>query len=81
MGLSDIAERLARYQKRLSDGKADQIKPHHIKKAIDKLIRKEAALAEELSSATKPEKRARLEEKLALIRTQIDKARWLADQV
>ncbi len=81
MGLSKIIERLDKYQKRLAEGKADEIKPRHIQKAIAKLTAKEAQLTAELQDVTKPEKRKRLEDKVATIRKQIDKAKWLEQEI
>ena len=81
MGFKDIVERLDKYQKRLTEGKAEKIKSHHIEKAIEKLTAKEVLLKEELRESTKPEKRRRLEEKISTIRAQIEKAEWLAKEI
>ena len=81
MGLSDIIKRLDKYQRRLAEGKAEKIKPHHIQKAIEKLTAKEALLAMELEETTKPEKRERLEGKISTIHAQIAKAKWLSDEI
>ncbi|WP_299848998.1 hypothetical protein [uncultured Roseovarius sp.] len=81
MGLRNIVKRLDKYQQRLDEGKAEKIKAHHVEKAIEKLAAKEVELTEELGSAEKPEKRARLEEKLSTIRAQIEKARWLSQEI
>ena len=61
MGLSDIVERLDKYQKRLAMGKADKIKPRHVDKAIEKLTVKKAQLSTELEETIKPSKRERIE--------------------
>ncbi len=81
MGISKIAERLEKYQKRLADGNADKIKPKHVRKAIDKLTVKEVALCDELAATDKPEKRKRLERKIHAIREQIERAKWLEKQI
>lgn len=81
MSSKDIAKRLDKYQKRLDEGKAEKIKPHHVERAIEKLAAKEAELTEELAVTEKPEKRARLEEKISTIRAQIEKARWLSQEI
>ena len=81
MGLRSIVKRLGKYQERLAEGKAEKIKPRHIKKAIEKLMAKETQLAVELQDATKPEKRKRLEHKISVIHEQIDKAKWLEQKI
>ncbi len=81
MGVSAIAEKLNKYQKRLSKGKADKIKPEHIEKAIEKLVVKKEELTAELQDVTKPEKRERIEKKLSTIQKQIERAKWLEQQV
>ena len=81
MGLKSIVKRLDRYQERLAEGKAEKIKPRHIKKAIEKLMAKETQLAVELQDAAKPEKRKRLEPKISVIHEQIDKAKWLEQKI
>lgn len=81
MGVSDIVERLDKYQKRLSKGKADKIKPRHVEEAIRKLGLRETALSDELKETEKPGRRGRLEEKLGLVREQIKRAEWLKKQI
>lgn len=81
MGWKDIADRLDKYQRRLDEGKAEKIKPHHVEKALAKLAAKETQLMKELGETDKVEKRTRLEQKIATIRAQIEKARWLSEQI
>ena len=81
MDLNETIKRLDKYQQRLAEGKAEKIKPHHIQKAIEKLTAKEAELTEEIRDTTKPDKRIRLEEKVSAIRAQIEKAKWLAEEL
>ena len=81
MGLKSIVKRLDKYQERVAEGKAEKIKPQHIKKAIEKLMAKETQLVVELQDATKPEKRKRLEHKISVIHEQIDKAKWLEQKI
>lgn len=81
MGLSKAVEKLDKYHDRLKHGKAAKIKPSHLAKVVRKLETKEAALRAELAEATKPDKKERLERKLALVRKQQARAAWLADQL
>ncbi len=81
MGFKDIVERLDKYQKRLTEGKAEKIQLHHIEKAIEKLTAKKVQIKEELRETTKPEKRKRLEEKMSTIHAQIEKAEWVAKEI
>ena len=73
--------KLEKYQERLKDGKADQIKPKHVHQMIEKLTTKEAELVAELEETTKPGKLDRLNAKLATIRDRIEEANWLVSQV
>ncbi|MBL4810763.1 MAG: hypothetical protein JKX69_00030 [Rhodobacteraceae bacterium] len=81
MGLNGIVERLDKYQKRVASGRAEKIKPHHIQKAIEKLTAKEVELVAELAGVTKPSKRLRFEEKISMIQKQVERAKWLAQQI
>lgn len=81
MGLKNIVGRLNKYQQRLEKGKAEKIQQHHIDKAIDKLEAKEALLRKELEDTEKADKRKRLKAKISTIREQIQKARWLSEEI
>ena len=81
MGLEKIAEKLDSYYDRLEHGKATKIKPSHVEKAIVKLNARQEALNRELLEARKPSKKERLQCKLATVRTQIERAEWLLDQI
>lgn len=81
MGLSKAVEKLDKYHDRLKQGKAAKIKPSHLAKVVGKLEAKEASLRAELAEATKPDKKERLERKLALVREQQARAAWLAEQL
>ena len=79
--MSKTAEKLEMYRERLADGKAHEIKPKHVRKMIHKLKAKEADMEEELRTVSKPEKRERLNKKLATIRHRIEQAEWLLGQI
>jgi hypothetical protein len=81
MGLKKLAEKVVEYNERLENGKASKIKPGHIDKIISKLRRKSAELEAEIASANSPEKRERLEKKLAVARTHIERAEWLLKEL
>ena len=81
MGLSDTIEKLDKYNERLAKGKAEKIKPHHVERVIEKLTAKETELVAEMPGVTKAEKRERMEQKLARIREQIERATWLREQI
>lgn len=81
MGLKKLAEKVVEYNERLENGKASKIKPGHIEKVLEKLRRKSAEIEAEIASSTSPEKRARLETKLAVARTHIERAEWLLKEL
>ncbi len=81
LGLGKAIEKLDKYQKRLKRGEAARIKPAHVAKVEAKLKAKEAALEAEIARAKKPDKIERLKRKLALVRAQQARARWLAEQL
>lgn len=81
MGLEKAIEKLDKYQRRLTEGRAAKIKPSHLKQVAEKLLAKEQALRAELDEATKDDKRERIERKLALVREQQTRAKWLAEQL
>lgn len=81
MKIAKALHKLEVYQQRLKDGKADQIKPKHVRLTIEKLRTKESELVAELEETTKPGKRERLSAKLATIQERIEEAEWLLAQV
>lgn len=81
MGIESKVEKLDKYYKRLDKGKAEKIKPSHVEKVIRKLQVKEQLLQEELEETTKEDKKTRLRRKIALVREQQDRARWLLDKI
>ena len=81
MGLKKLAEKVVEYNERLEDGKASRIKPGHVEKVLEKLRRKSAELEAEIASSNSTEKRARLETKLAVARTHIERAEWLLKEL
>lgn len=81
MGLKKLAEKVAEYNERLESGKANKIKPEHVKRVLEKLQKKSAELTAELASPHSPEKRARLARKLEVARAQEERAEWLLKEV
>ncbi|MEB8389099.1 hypothetical protein OO012_17865 [Rhodobacteraceae bacterium KMM 6894] len=81
MGLSKSTEKLSKYYARLNAGKVKKIKPSHVQKVIDKLEAHERALLEEIETTHKPEKKARLNRKRTTTQEQLEKARWLLNEI
>jgi NAD-dependent SIR2 family protein deacetylase len=81
MGLKKLAAKVADYNERLESGLADEIKPDHVHKVLEKLQRKEKELQEEISSTNNADKKERLERKLGVAREQIARARWLLETI
>ncbi len=81
MGLSKNVEKLSQYYDRLRDGKTGEIKKSHVNKVIDKLNSKRNDVEAELGSSKKASKRARLQEKITTIDTQIERAEWLLKEI
>ncbi|MCR9139300.1 MAG: hypothetical protein NXI27_25095 [Alphaproteobacteria bacterium] len=81
MALAKSMEKLKKYFARLEAGKVKKIKPSHVEKVIVKLAAKERSLLEEIEAARKPSKKQRLRQKLDTTRQQIDRARWLMDEI
>jgi uncharacterized protein YaiL (DUF2058 family) len=81
MGLENTVEKLDKYYKRLKKGKAQKIKPSHVSKVISKLETKENLLLSDLAEAGKEAKKQRLDKKLAMVRAQLDRARWLLSEI
>ncbi|OAN73372.1 hypothetical protein A8B78_18805 [Jannaschia sp. EhC01] len=81
MGLKKLAAKVVDYNERLEDGKASKIKPHHVEEVLHKLRAKSAELEAEIASASSADKKARLEGKLQVARTHIDRAQWLLNEL
>ena len=81
MGLSKSLEKLSQYYDRLNAGKAKQIKPSHVQKVIDKLEAREHSLREEMQTTKKKSKKDRLDGKLTTTLEQLEKARWLLEEM
>ncbi|MDC0343681.1 BREX-1 system adenine-specific DNA-methyltransferase PglX [bacterium] len=77
MGLKKLAEKVLEYNERFESGQASEIKPDHVEKVLRKLRAKSDELMTEIASARSSEKKARLERKLAIARTQIERGEWL----
>ena len=77
MGLKKLAAKVVDYNERLECGKASEIKPSHVEKVLAKLKRKIEELEAEIAFAHSAEKKARLETKLAVARTHVERAEWL----
>lgn len=81
MGLKKLAEKVEEYNARLESGKASKIEPDHVEKVLQKLRAKATELETEIADASSPERQARLEGKLAIARTHIDRAEWLLKEL
>lgn len=81
MGLKKLAAKVADYKERLESGKAQEIKPDHVERVLKKLRKKSVELEAEIASSHSPEKRARLEKKLATARAQEARAGWLMKEI
>ena len=81
MGLKGTIGKLDEYNDRLDQGKASKIKPDHVQKVASKLEAKAAQLRNEIEEAAKPDKKQRLSQKLAFVREQLDRARWLQERI
>lgn len=81
MGLERTTEKLDKYFDRLENGKAAKIKPSHVEKVIAKLKAKQEQLQDELASSEKLSKQDRLENKLAIVAAQLERAHWLLAKI
>jgi len=77
MPLTKTIEKLKKYYRRLEAGKTEKIKPAHVQKVINKLTAKEASLSDDIAQAKKASKKERLKLKLAATHKQLDRAKWL----
>ncbi|HBG97473.1 MAG: hypothetical protein JKP98_14970 [Rhodobacteraceae bacterium] len=81
MGLKKLAAKLSGYQDRLDAGKAPKIEIRHVRKVLEKLLKKEQELVERLDAADDPKERASLERKLRVAREHIARAQWLLQEL
>lgn len=81
MGLKKLANKVADYNERLESGKADEIKPSHVRQVLKKLQAKQATLIDEMSTATTDDKKLRLERKLKIAGEHIARAEWLLNKI
>ena len=81
MGLKKLAEKVDDYNARLESGKVSKIKPSHVEKVLEKLRKKTAELEAEIASTSSDEKRARLERKLEIAHTHVERAEWLLKEL
>ncbi len=81
MGLKKLAAKVEDYNERLESGKASKIKPHHVEEVLHKLRAKETELEEEIAAAKSSDKKVRLEGKLEIARTHIERAEWLLKEL
>ena len=81
MGLKKLAAKVEEYNARLESGKASKIKPSHVEAVLQKLRSKLTKLEAEIATATSADKKARLEGKLAIAQTHIERAEWLLKEL
>jgi molecular chaperone GrpE (heat shock protein) len=81
MGLESATEKLDKYFKRLEKGKAQKIKPNHVEKVKQKLEAKAQLLQADIADTAKEDKKRRLNQKLELVRKQLERASWLQDKI
>lgn len=81
MGLGKSIEKLDDYYGRLAQNKAAKIEPDHVAKVLGKLADKEQKLRGEIAACEKPSKRQRLEAKLDVVLSQIQRGEWLRGEI
>jgi len=81
MGLKKLAAKVIDYNERLENGQASEIKPLHVEKVLEKLRSKSTELEVEIASAKSADKKTRLESKLQIARTHIERAEWLLKEL
>ena len=81
MGLRKLAAKVVEYNARLEDGKASKIEPDHVRRVLAKLRLKQAELEAEIAAAPGADRRARLEKKLGVARTHVERAEWLLKEI
>ncbi len=79
MGLKKLAGKIADYNKRLEADKAHKIKPDHVRKVLGKLRAKQDKLQQHMASAHSDDKKARLQRKLKIAETHIERAEFLLE--
>lgn len=81
MGLKKLAAKVVEYNERLESGKASKIEPSHVQDVLEKLRQKSIDLEEEIASEPSAEKRVRLQKKLDVARTHVERAEWLLKEI
>jgi hypothetical protein len=81
MGLKKLAAKVEDYNERLESGKASKIKPRDVEKVLEKLRAKSTDLETEIVQTESADKKARLEGKLHVARTHIERAEWLLKEL
>ncbi len=81
MGLKKLAAKVTEYNERLKDGKVSKIKPSHVQKTLEKLLKKSEELKEEIRTSDNAEKKVRLERKLGIAGEHIKRAEWLMEEI
>lgn len=81
MDLKKLAAKVVEYNERLEGGKASKIKPSHVEKILHKLRKKSVELEADILSAKSADKKSRLEKKLGVARTHIERAEWLLKEL
>ncbi|MCC1494705.1 hypothetical protein [Cognatishimia sp. F0-27] len=81
MGLKKLVSKMEEYNERLESGKASKIKPHDVEKVLRKLRAKATDLEAEIASTASADKKARLEGKLQIARTHLERAEWLLKEL
>lgn len=81
MGLKKYADKLDDYLARLTQGKAEKIKPSHVEKVIAKLRARKLQLQDEIGKTTKDPKKARLERKILIANEHVKRAEMLLKEI
>lgn len=81
MGLKKLAAKVEEYNERLENGKASKIKPRHVETVLQKLRAKSKEMEAEIASVKSEDKKARLEGKLGIAQTHIERAEWLLNEL
>jgi len=81
MSLERLAEKVAEYDARLAQGKADRIRPGDVREVLGKLRKKIADLEAEMVAAGTDDRKARLDRKLSIAREHMARAEWLLDRI
>nr|WP_321444639.1 hypothetical protein [uncultured Cohaesibacter sp.] len=73
--------KLNAYFERLKADKADEIKPSHVDKIIEKLKAKKQSLEKDIEDSHKDSKKERLKGNIAVVQEQIKRAEWLKKRI